>query len=106
VVLGCANTQPPHDFLRVESEAWRKWLDAIVDVHIEDKPLASIWHDTQPFERTNIVITQVDPTLRITLHADRLTRRQALWRIAQKYGLSITPGYRDGIPSCILITKR
>jgi hypothetical protein len=81
-------------------------MDAVVDVHIEDKPLAGIWRDTPPFEQTNIVITRVDPTLRITLHADRLTRRQALWLIAQKYRLSITSGYRDGVPSCILITAR
>ncbi len=81
-------------------------MDEVVDVHFEDKPIGDIWHDTPPFERTNIVIAQVDLSLRVTLHAEHVTRRQALWLMAKKYGLSFTTGYRDGVPSYILITKR
>ena len=81
-------------------------MDAVVDVDIKDKPLGEIWHDTPPFEQTNVVMQDVDSSVRVTLHVRHITRRQALWLIARKYHLSITPGYRDGIPSCILIMKR
>ena len=80
-------------------------MDEVVDVHLEAVAFSDLSR-TPPFERLNVVSRGLDPSLTITLHATRITRREALWRIAQKYSLSMSAGFRDGIPSFIIITKR
>lgn len=81
-------------------------MDEVVDVNIEGVPLRELFVSTPPFERTNVVISGVDLALRVSLQAEHVTRREALRRLAQTYGLSMSVGERDGRPAFIVITKR
>jgi hypothetical protein len=63
---------------------------------------------TDAFAGMKLAITRADADVesqRVSLHADDVTRRQALWLLTQKYDLQMTVENVPGQPSYISITK-
>jgi hypothetical protein len=82
-----------------------------LDVRLNvDLPEVRIMHLplTDAFAGMKLAITWADApveSLKVTLHANEVTRRQALWLLAQKYGLRMTVENFHRQPSYISISK-
>ncbi len=89
---------PPPGFLHSTDASWNQWIDKVVyvdltDVRVTHLPL------TDAFLGLGIVIARSDApigSLRVTLHARQVTRRQALWLISKRYGLKMTVEHVPG----------
>src|SRR5258708_1785045 len=82
LAVSCATTMPaPRTFLNTTDASLNQWLDArlnvdFAEVRVMHLPL------TNAFAGMKMAITRADApveSLRVTLHADDVTRRQALW---------------------------
>ncbi len=100
LAISCATTMPaPQAFLNSQDAALNQWLDTrlnvdIAEVRVMHLPL------TDAFAGMKMAITKADAPvefLRVTLYADNVTRRQALWLLTRKYGFQMiaenVPGY-------------
>lgn len=85
-----------------------QWLDTqqpdvdVAEVRIMHLPL------TDAFMGMKLAIGRADASLeslRVTLHANEITRRQALWLMAQKYDLRMTVEQVAGQPSYISLSQ-
>ena len=86
------NRPAPSDFLRSSNAAWNQWAEQVVDVHFTDRRISQL-PLTDAFAGLRIVIARADAPvdfLQVTLHVDRVTRRQALWLLSKKYNLKMT----------------
>jgi hypothetical protein len=108
LAIGCATTMPaPQSFLNSRDTSLNQWLDSrlnvdFAEVRVMHLPL------TDAFAGMRMAITRADApveSLRVTLHADNVTRRQALWLLTQKYGFQVTAENVPGHPSYISISK-
>jgi hypothetical protein len=92
LAVSCATmVHPRQDFLSSTDESWNQWLDTAVDVDLAEVRIMHL-PLTDAFSGLRIAITQADApveSLRVTLHASQITRRQALWLLSQKYGLTM-----------------
>ena len=103
--FACASRHPPATFLHTDFKPWNDWMDGVVSVDITNLPLGAL-ATRQAFQGMNMTLNDVDTEYRIALQADKVTRRQALWLLAGKYGLSMNVGTNAGLPSFIVITNR
>lgn len=105
----CATTrQTPPDFLHSTNESWNQWTDKVVDVQLTDVRVAHL-PLTDAFLGLSIVIARADAAVgefHVTLHATQITRRQALWLIAKKYGLKMTVEEVPGQPPYLGVAKQ
>src|ERR1700693_1659294 len=108
LAISCATTMPaPRGFLDSRDASLNQWLDArlnvdFADVRVMHLPL------TDAFAGMKMAITRADApveSLRVSLHADDVTRRQALWLLTQKYELHMAVENVPGHPSYINISK-
>jgi hypothetical protein len=106
LLTACANLGPPASFLRAESKSWNDWMNEKVDVDIANVPLGSL--GTRPqFKGMNVVLNGVDSEYRVALQAQQVSRRQALWQLANQYGLSLTVSTAgQGAAPFVVITNR
>ena len=108
LAAGCATTmRAPPDFLHSKDASWNQWIDTVVDIHLAEVRIAHL-PLTDAFLGASIVIARADASLRwlpVTLHAQRITRRQALWLISKRYGLKMTVESVAGQPPYIGISK-
>jgi hypothetical protein len=108
LAVSCATMiHPPQRFLSSTDDSWNRWLDTAVDV---DLAAVRIIHLplTDTFSGLRIAITRADAPvelLKVTLHASKITRRQALWLLSQKYALTMTVQRLPGQPPYIGISK-
>ena len=108
LAISCATTMPaPQGFLISSDSSLNQWLDVRLNV---DLPEVRIMHLplTDAFAGMKLAITRADApveSLKVTLHADGVTRRQALWLLAQKYGLQMTVEHVQGQPSYISVSR-
>ena len=108
LAVSCATMiHPRQDFLSSTDDSWNRWLDTAVDV---DLAAVRIIHLplTDTFSGLRIAITRADAPvelLKVTLHASKITRRQALWLLSQKYALTMTVQHLPGQPPYIGISK-
>src|ERR1017187_10847542 len=108
LAISCATTMPaPQGFLDSSDNSLNQWLDTRLNV---DLPEVRIMHLplTDAFAGMKLAITRADApveSLRVTLYADEVTRRQALWLLTQKYELRMTAENVPGHPSYISISK-
>jgi hypothetical protein len=108
LAISCATTMPaPQGFLDSSDNSLNQWLDTRLNV---DLPEVRIMHLplTDAFAGMKLAITRADApveSLRVTLYADEVTRRQALWLLTQKYGLQMTVERVPGQPSYISVFK-
>jgi hypothetical protein len=91
LLAACASFDPPPNFLRSESKSWNDWLDTPVTANIANVPLGSLSAHA-PFEGLTVVCNGVDPEYRVALQVEKVTRREALWKLANQYGLALTFG--------------
>jgi hypothetical protein len=93
LAVSCATTiRPPQAFLFSGDDSSNQWLDTVVDVDVAEVRIIHL-PLTDAFSGMKLAITTADApveSLRISLHASQVTRRQALWLLAEKYSLDIT----------------
>jgi hypothetical protein len=108
LAVSCATViHPPQGFLASTDDSWNQWLDATVDVDLAEVRIIHL-PLTDAFSGLRIAIAQADApveSLKITLHASAITRRQALWLLAQKYELMMIVQQLPGQPPYIGISK-
>jgi hypothetical protein len=108
LAVSCATTvQPPRDFLRAADKSTDQWLDTVVNVDIADVRIMHL-PLTDAFAGVKLAIARADApveSLKVALHASRVTRRQALWLLAEKYGLNMTVEHVRRQPPYIGISK-
>jgi hypothetical protein len=106
LLAACASQGPPATFLRSDFKPWDDWMDAVIDVDLANITLGSLATRSQ-LQGLNVVLNGVDPDYRITLQAKQVTRRQALWQLANQYGLSLTVGATgQGAAPFVIISNR
>jgi hypothetical protein len=106
LLAACASQIPPPNFLRAESKPWNDWMETIVDVDFANVPLGSL-PTRSPFEGMNLLLNGVDADYQIVLQAEHVSRRQALWQLANQYGLSLTVGATgQGATPFVVISNR
>lgn len=108
LAISCATTIPaPQGFLSSSDSSLNQWLDThlnvdFAEVRVMHLPL------TDAFAGMKLAITRADADVesqKVSLHANEVTRRQALWLLTQKYDLQMTVENVPGQPSYISITK-
>ena len=105
-LTGCADLGPPANFLRTDYRPLSEWFDTKVDVDLNDIALGTLG-SRPPFDGLNVVLNGIDPDYRITLQAEKVTRRQALWQLANQYGLALTVGTTgQGATPFVVISNR
>lgn len=108
LAVSCATSvQPPRSFLRSADNSSDQWLNTVVDVDIAEVRVVHL-PLTEAFAGMKLAIARADTpveSLRVALHAKRVTRRQALWLLGKKYGLTMTVEYVKGQPPYIGISK-
>jgi hypothetical protein len=106
ILVVCANAQSPPDFLRAETKVWTDWMETVVDVRLKEVPIVEL-PMSAPFEQMNMAFggRNAPPEFRVSLDLKRVTRREALWLLAQKYGLTMKVGRVEGRPFSVTITK-
>jgi hypothetical protein len=109
LAVSCATMiRPPQEFLSSTDQSWNQWLDTAVDVDLAEVRIIHL-PLTDAFSGLRIAITRADApveSLKVTLHASQITRRQALWLLAQKYELAMTVQRPPGQPPYIGISKQ
>lgn len=101
------NPPSPQDFLRSTNAAWNQWADQVIDVHFTEVRIAYL-PLTDAFTGLRMVIARADApigSLQVTLHAQQISRRQALWLISRKYGLKMTVENVAGQPPYLGVVK-
>jgi len=108
LAVSCATAiRPRQTFLRLADSSWNQWLDTVVDVDMAEVRLVHL-PLTDVFGGMKLAIARADApveSLKVSLHVHRITRRQALWLLAEKYGLSMTVERVPGQPPYIGISK-
>jgi hypothetical protein len=97
----------PTSFLDTTDGSLNQWLDTqlnvdFADVRVMHLPL------TDAFAGMKLAIAQADASvgsLRVSFHANEITRRQALWLLTQKYELQMTVENVPGHPSYISVSR-
>ena len=108
LAISCATTiHPPQTFLHATDDSWNHWLDTVVDVDIAEVRILHL-PLTDAFGGARIAIARADApveSLKVALHVHGVTRRQALWLLAQKYGLKMSVNRVWGRPPYIGISR-
>ena len=108
LAVSCATMiHPPQDFLSSTNESLNQWLDTTVTVDLAQVRIIHL-PLTDAFSGLRIAITRADKpveSLKVTLHASEITRRQALWLLSQKYDLTMTVQQLPGQPPYVGISK-
>jgi hypothetical protein len=108
LAVSCATMiHPPQDFLSSTDESLNQWLDTTVNVDLAEVRIIHL-PLTDAFSGLRIAITRADApveSLKVTLHASEITRRQALWLLSQKYELTMTVQQLPGQLPYIGISK-
>ncbi len=106
VAIDAVTEEPLADFLRAETKPWTEWMEKKVDVHLDGLPLSEAL-DRPPFEKTNFTVNLSKGEPKVTVDLKQVTRRDALWQIANKYGLTMSVGRSpDGRPAFISIKNK
>ena len=109
LAVSCATMiRPPQDFLSSTDQSWNQWLDTAVDVDLAEVRVIHL-PLTDAFSGLRIAVTRADApveSLKVTLHATQITRRQALWLLAQKYELAMIVQRLPGQPPYVGISKQ
>jgi hypothetical protein len=107
LAISCATMPAPTSFLDTTDGSLNQWLDTqlnvdFADVRVMHLPL------TDAFAGMKLAIAQADASvgsLRVSFHANEITRRQALWLLTQKYELQMTVENVPGHPSYISVSR-
>ena len=91
LAISCATTIPARAFLTSSDNSLNQWLDTSLNVDFAEVRVMHL-PLTDAFTGMKLAITRADADVesqRVSLHADEITRRQALWLLTQKYGLQM-----------------
>ncbi len=109
LAVSCATlVRPPSDFLRAADNSTDRWLGTAVDVDIAEVRIIHL-PLTDAFAGMKLAIARADApveSLKVALHAHQVTRRQALWLLAEKYGLNVSVERVRGQPPYIGISRQ
>ncbi|MGD0059244.1 MAG: hypothetical protein ABSD58_07480 [Verrucomicrobiia bacterium] len=108
LAVSCATMiHPPQSFLSSTDDSWNQWLDTSVDVDLAEVRIIHL-PLTDAFSGLRIAVTRADApveSLKVTLHASQITRRQALWLLSQKYELTMIVQQLPGQPPYVGISR-
>jgi len=108
LAVSCATTvRPPQAFLGSTDSSWNQWLDTVVDVDMAEVRIVHL-PLTDAFVGMKLAIARADEAvepLKVSLHVNQVTRRQALWLLAEKYELNMTVEHVPGQPPYVGISK-
>ncbi len=108
LAVSCATmVHPPQAFLSSTDASYNQWLDATVDVDLAEVRIMHL-PLTDAFSGLRLAIARADApveSLKVTLHASQITRRQALWLLSQKYELTMNVQQLPGQPPYISISR-
>jgi len=104
-LTGCAGLTAPKTFLQTDAKASHDWLNEFVEIDLHNVPLADL-PKRGAFQGLNLILGDVDGNAVVSLSAPRVTRRQALWKLADKYGLTMTVSRQEGYAVSILLSNR
>ena len=108
LAISCATTMPaPQGFLDTSDGSLNQWLNTCLNVDLTEVRVMNL-PLTDAFAGMKMAIARADApieSLKVTLHAHEVTRRQALWLLSQKYGLRMTVEQVHKQPSYISISK-
>jgi hypothetical protein len=102
LLAACASYGPPPNFLRTDIQPWSDWLNTPVSVDFVNVPLGALGTRTS-FEGLTVVCNGVDPEYRVALQVEKVTRREALWKLANQYGLALTFGPAGPSPGPVVV---
>ena len=109
IAVSCATMiQPPPNFLRAADNSTDRWLDTVVNVDVAEVRIIHL-PLTDAFAGMKLAIARADApveSVKVSLHARQVTRRQALWLLAEKYGLNVTVQRVRRQPPYIGISRR
>ncbi|MCG3147632.1 MAG: hypothetical protein PCFJNLEI_01072 [Verrucomicrobiae bacterium] len=105
VLVGCAGLTAPKTFLQTTNPPSQAWLNSIVEIDLHNVPVADLPR-REVFAGLMLVLDDVDGNAVVSLTAPRLTRRQALWKLADKYGLTMTLVETADHPVALRLTSR
>ncbi|MEI6084467.1 MAG: hypothetical protein WCS70_09220 [Verrucomicrobiota bacterium] len=104
-LTGCAGLSAPKFFLQTDTKTSTVWLNEFIDVDLRNVPLADL-PKRSAFSGLNLIFGGVDGESVVALEASHVTRRQALWLLAEKYGLTMTIARRENSALTVLVTNR
>ena len=108
LAMSCATTMSvPQGFLNSSDRSMDQWLDTCLNVDFAEVRVMNL-PLTDAFAGMKLAVARADApieSLKVTLHAHGVTRRQALWLLAQRYGLRMTVEQVHKQPSYISISK-
>jgi hypothetical protein len=109
IAVSCATMiQPPPNFLRTVDNPTAQWLDTVVNVDVAEVRIIHL-PLTDAFAGMKLAIARADApveSVKVSLYARQVTRRQALWLLAEKYGLNVTVQRVKRQPPYIGISRR
>jgi len=108
LAISCATTMSaPQGFLNSSDRSMDQWLDTCLNVDFAEVRVINL-PLTDAFAGMKLAVARADApveSLKVTLHAHDVTRRQALWLLTQRYGLRMTVEQVHKQPSYISISK-
>jgi hypothetical protein len=105
ILTGCAGLTAPKTFLHTDAKTTTDWLNEFVEIDLRNVPLADLPR-RGAFQGLHLIFGDVDGNAVVSLEASHVTRRQALWLLAEKYGLTMAVTRKEGYPLAIVITNR
>lgn len=105
VLTGCASPTAPKNFLPTATRSSHAWLNEFVEVDLHNVALADL-PKRGAFRGLNLLFGDVDGNAFVSLEATHVTRRYALWQLADKYGLTMTLVQNAEAEPTILIANR
>lgn len=104
-LTGCAGLSAPKTFLQTDTKASTVWLNEFIDVDLRNVPLADL-PKRSAFHGLKLILGGVDGDAVVSLETSRVTRRQALWLLADKYGLTMAVARSEDSALTVVITNR
>jgi len=107
LAISCATIPAPQSFLNTTDGSLNQWLDTQLNVDFAEVRVMYL-PLTDAFAGMKLAIAQADVpvgSLKVSFHADEITRRQALWLLTQKYELQMTVENVPGQPSYISVSR-
>jgi len=127
LMCACATTHAPETFLQTDSVPWSRYLDEKVSIDVDHVDFQTLFCHTPALADLNIVIrspgkpkagvyeesfstttsTEQEEirieNMRITLHADSISRRELLYRIAHACKIDMSWDKTNGFPRAVAL---
>ena len=129
-VCACATTHAPSSFLQTDHAGWNGYLDEQVGIDVDSASLVDLFCQTPALADLSVVVRpQVRPKtgmyeevsanapyddqeetrldrMRVSMHADRVSRRDLLYRISRECNIDMSWDLSNGVPRAVALVFR